>query len=80
MPRDEGGPVRSQKTTDIYSVMLILSMVFLLGAIALMYQELSDHYDLWGSGAETVAIDDDSGDGGGDDGGDGGDGADGGEE
>ena len=62
MPRDEGGPVRSQKTTDIYSVMLILSMVLLLGAIALMYQELSGHYDLWGSGAEIVDIDDDSDD------------------
>jgi len=57
MPRDEGGPVRSQKTTDIYSVMLILSMVLLLGAIALMYQELSDHYDLWGTGAETLVED-----------------------
>ena len=49
MARDEGGAVRSQKTTDIYSVMLILSMVFLLGAIALTYHELSSVYDFWES-------------------------------
>ena len=64
MARDEGGSVRSQKTTDIYSVMLILSMVFLLGAIALTYHELSTHYDFWGaSGARAP----DAGSGGGGD-------------
>ncbi|MHC4250441.1 MAG: hypothetical protein ACYS9X_15035 [Planctomycetota bacterium] len=61
MPRDEGGPVRSQKTTDIYSVMLIISMVLLMGAIALTYHELSTHYDFWGSRADVVAVDDDAG-------------------
>ncbi|MHC5056908.1 MAG: hypothetical protein ACYTKD_19675 [Planctomycetota bacterium] len=61
MPRDEGGPVRSQKTTDIYSVMLIISMVLLLGAITLTYHELSTHYDFWGSRAESVVVDEDTG-------------------
>ena len=54
MPRDEGGPVRSQKTTDIYSVMLIISMVLLLGAIALTYHELSSDYDFGGSRVEST--------------------------
>ena len=54
MARDESGSIRSQKTTDIYSVMLILSMVFLLGAIALTYHELSTHYDFWESSASRV--------------------------
>jgi len=53
MPRDEGGPVRTQKATDIYSVMLIISMVLLLGAIALTYHELSSNYDFCGSRAES---------------------------
>ena len=63
MPRDEAGAVRSQKTTDIYSVMLILSMVLLLGAIALSYHELSTHYDFWGSSSGSVSSSsDDDGD------------------
>ena len=41
-PREEA--IRSQKYTDIYSVMLIVSAVFLLGAIAFTWHELSDHY------------------------------------
>ena len=59
MPRDEGGPVRSQKATDIYSVMLILSMVLLLGAIALSYHELSSVYDFWGSSVESGSVESD---------------------
>jgi hypothetical protein len=62
MPRDDGGAVRSQKTTNIYSVMLILSMVFLLGAIALTYHELSSHYDFGGSRAGSVSTGDEEGD------------------
>ena len=63
MPRDDGGGVRSVKRTDIYSVMLILSMVLLLGAVALSYHELSDHYDFWASRADSMSTSaDDEGD------------------
>ena len=49
--------VSSQKTTDIYSVMLIVSMLFLIGAIALTFHELREHYHFWGeeTGAATSA-------------------------
>lgn len=54
MPRDD---IRSHKPTDVYSVMLIIAMVFILGAILLTYLELDEHYDFMGSAAETAEID-----------------------
>ena len=49
-PRDPMA-ISTRKTTDVYSVMLILAFVFLLGAIALTFKELSDHYQFWGTAA-----------------------------
>ncbi len=64
MPRDE---IRSRKSTDVYSVMLILAWVFLVGALILTYLELDEHYDFGGSAAK-LEMEEEEGEGLGDDG------------
>ena len=50
-----------QKPTDVYSLMLILAMVFLLGTIVLVWLELDSSYDFLGSarGATEEAVGED---------------------
>jgi hypothetical protein len=43
-----------QKPTDIYSLMLILASVFLLFTTVLIWQELDEFYDFWGTAESTI--------------------------
>ena len=43
-----------QKPTNIYSLMLILASVFLLFTTVLIWQELDEFYDFWGTAESTI--------------------------
>ncbi len=49
--------IGSQKPTDIYSVILIVAAVFLLGAIVITWLELTDHYEFLGTSEYGEVVD-----------------------
>lgn len=55
MPSQEPLLTSRQKPTDIYSLMLILASVFLLFTTVLIWQELDEFYDFWGTAEGVVA-------------------------